>query len=183
MHNRSPRSSGKGSATPDYSEPSVIRTPSLSHCRPFTPKIKACNHVTIAANILQVGVLDLAPTAILNSQHDLPTTVAPALHAERAAGYKTAELLLAQGVNLLHSSQYCLQGIVVGVVPSLPTLNEVASKFYQAFLSLSFGVKDRQRERKAWERGYRTLASTPPLLDIQICEKSGLLKSVDGRAT
>ena len=101
----------------------------------YPQKIKTTNVV----NLPQVGVLDLAPT---HSKH--PT-------------WPTTE---AQGVNLLHSlripSKHKLRWVWFSHCPrSIKLPSTLTDKFYQAFNSsrLIFGVKGRQHERKAWERG------------------------------
>ena len=110
-------------------------------------------------NLPQVGVLDLALT------HFKPAnmTYQQLLHLrciQSGLLAKATELSLAQGVNLIHSSQNCFQAsnnVSCGHCPC--SIKLLLPPFYPHVISftsrLIFGVKGRQCERKAWDRGYK----------------------------
>ena len=77
--------------------------------------------MTNVVNLPQVGILDLAPT---HSKH-ANMTYQQLLHLhciQSGLLAKATELLLAQGVNLLHSSQDCLQAIKLLLPPFYPNV-------------------------------------------------------------
>ena len=118
-------------------------------------------------NLPQVGVLDLAPT---HSKH-AKMTYQQLLHLhciQSGLLAKATELSLAQGVNLLHSSQDCLQasnnvscggcGSVIAhalIKSFLPPFYPHVISFTRPSSRLIFAVKGSTAERKAWERGYQ----------------------------
>ena len=114
-----------------------------------------------------MGVLDLAP---MHSKH-ANMTYQQLLHLHCIQSKllaKATELSLAQGVNLLHSPQDCLQASKLRWVwfSHCPrSIKLLLLPFYPHVISftrpsprLIFRVKGRQRERKAWERGYIPVA-------------------------